>query len=215
MTSTTPPQLTNYLAPDPPTATGRASYPVRHSYGATNGAVPAQECEDGPVGLRTRAPEDPPAGRHQGAPTSEEKAQPAADVPIARQPRRRTRAPKPRHRTQFLTVRVNDDEHAEITSAARVRAVTTAHFLATAGLAAARGTTNLEPNEQRDAAVDELAALRAQLARVGNNLNQLARSANSGAIPHPDELTRTLAWLRRVVHRIDQAADTLVTRRPA
>ncbi|MER5183274.1 MobC family plasmid mobilization relaxosome protein [Streptomyces sp. NPDC002896] len=141
--------------------------------------------------------------------------QPAAGVSVVRQPRRRTRVPKPRQRTQFLTVRVNDDEHAEITSAARVRAVTTARFLAAAGLAAARGTTHLEPNEQRDAAVDELAALRAQLARVGNNLNQLARAANSGAVPHPDELVRTLDWLRRVVRRVDQAADAVVTRRPA
>jgi hypothetical protein len=74
---------------------------------------------------------------------------------------------------------------------------------------------SLEPNEHRDALVDELAALRTQLARVGNNLNQLTRAANSGMVPHLEELAPVLARVRGVVHRIDQAADALVTRRPA
>ncbi|GHE53995.1 MobC family plasmid mobilization relaxosome protein [Streptomyces cellulosae] len=197
---------------DHPTATGRASYPVRHSYRATYGPVPAQGDEDGAAGLRARAPEDPPA---QKAPGPGEDQHAHAVTAVARQPRRRTRVAKPRHRERFLTVRVNDDEYTEITAEARRRAVTTARYLAAAGLAAARGSVSLEPNEHRDALVDELAALRTQLARVGNNLNQLTRAANSGMVPHLEELAPVLARVRGVVHRIDQAADALVTRRPA
>ncbi|GAQ54857.1 plasmid mobilization protein [Streptomyces acidiscabies] len=189
-------------------ATGGASYPVRHSYGATYGPDPAPGGEDGTSGLRTRAPEDPTEDRHQGAPVSGEK-------PYVRVPRRRTRNPKPRSRTQFFTVRVNADEYTEITAAARTRAVTAARFLATAGLAAARGTSTLEATAQRDAVVDELASLRAHLARVGNNVNQLARGANVGVVPHPDELAFTLTRLRKTIAVVDRAADALVTRRPS
>ncbi|WP_043256255.1 MobC family plasmid mobilization relaxosome protein [Streptomyces sp. Tu6071] len=193
------------------TATGRASYTVRPSYGRTNGA-PAQEGGGGPSGSRTRAPGNPTdRDRHQGAPV------PETDKPATppRAPRRRPRNHAPRQRTRKVTTRLAETEHEEILAAARRRAVTTARFLAAAGLAAARGTTALEPHEKRDTVIDELALTRAQLARVGNNLNQLTRATHLGIAPHPDDLAHTLDRLRRVLASIDDAATALAKRRSA
>ncbi|WP_213088528.1 MobC family plasmid mobilization relaxosome protein [Streptomyces griseoaurantiacus] len=197
---------------DRPTATGGASYPVRRSYGPPLGPDSALGGGDEAVVRRTRAPDKPPPSRRDGAPAPGRGSEGPA-VPPARSPRRRSRNTAPRQRRQKITIRLSVSERAEIAAAARVRGVTVARFLAGAGLAAARGDTAVEPHERRDALIDELAALRAQLARVGNNINQLARLANSGAVPHTDGLALALARLRRTTRRIDQTADTLVTRR--
>ncbi|MEU6440402.1 plasmid mobilization relaxosome protein MobC [Streptomyces sp. NPDC047046] len=114
-----------------------------------------------------------------------------------------------------MTTRLAETEYDEILAAARRRAVTTARFLAAAGLASARGTTALEPHEKRDAVIDELVLTRAQLARVGANLNQLTRATHLGVVPHPDDLARTLDRLRRVLAAIDAAATALAKGRPA
>lgn len=194
------------------TATGGASYPVRRSYGPPLGPAPAQGDGDEVVVRRTRAPDEPPPSRRDGAPAPGRRSKSPA-APPARTPRRRSRNAAPRLRRQKITIRLSVSERAEIAAAARVRAVTVARFLAGAGLAAARGDTAVEPAERRDALIDELTALRAQLARVGNNINQLARLANSGVVPHADGLALALARLRRTTRRIDETADTLVARR--
>ncbi|MFK0172912.1 plasmid mobilization protein [Streptomyces sp. NPDC090306] len=133
----------------------------------------------------------------------------------ARRPRRQLRNPASRKRANRLTARLTKTEYDEIVAAARARAVTAARFLVAAGLAAARGNLPVEPTERRDVAVDELAAARAQLSRVGNNLNQLTRLANSGEIPSPDDLASILSRVRSAIGRVDRAADGLVSRRTA
>ncbi|MEU2894218.1 plasmid mobilization relaxosome protein MobC [Streptomyces albidoflavus] len=94
-----------------------------------------------------------------------------------------------------------------------MRNVTVARFLAAASLSAARGSTTLHTNEQLDAAIDELAALRTALARIGNNINQIAYVLNSGSRPRAGELDRALAVLTRVLSHLDDAANDLVNRR--
>ncbi|MFE7124945.1 MobC family plasmid mobilization relaxosome protein [Streptomyces sp. NPDC057617] len=128
-----------------------------------------------------------------------------------RAPRRRAR--NPTERTHKTTTRLSDTEKSEITAAAQQRAVTVARFLAAAGLAAARGTTATQTNEQLDAAVDELAALRTALSRIGNNMNQIAHVHNAGGQPRPGELDHALTALTRVLARVDDAADFLVKKR--
>ncbi|MFD8963454.1 MobC family plasmid mobilization relaxosome protein [Streptomyces sp. NPDC059568] len=128
-----------------------------------------------------------------------------------RAPRRRARNPS--QRTHKTTTRLSDAEKTEITAAAKQRAVTVARFLATAGLAAARGTTAGQTHEQLDAAIDELAALRTALSRIGNNINQIAHVHNAGGQPRPGELDHALAALTRVLARVDDAADFLVKKR--
>ncbi|MFE6691003.1 plasmid mobilization relaxosome protein MobC [Streptomyces sp. NPDC057743] len=109
--------------------------------------------------------------------------------------------------------RLSDTENAEIVAAAAQRGVTVARFLAAAGLAAARASTTLHTNEQLDTAIDELAALRTALSRIGNNINQIAYIYNAGGQPHPSQLDHALTTLTRSLARIDVTADTLVKKR--
>jgi Bacterial mobilisation protein (MobC) len=112
-----------------------------------------------------------------------------------------------------MTTRLSDTEKTEIVTAARQSAVTVARFLAAAGLAAARGSARQHADHQLDTAIDELAALRTAVSRIGNNINQIAHVYNAGGQPRPGELDFTLGMLRRVLARIDDAADALVRRR--
>ncbi|WP_127360934.1 MobC family plasmid mobilization relaxosome protein [Actinacidiphila soli] len=205
---------------DPTTAPDGASCRVRRSYGPSYALAPAPEGGGSPAGPRARAHGDQPDSRHQGAPVAGGEAdnrapreQPSPSPPAFpdRKPRRRTRNPS--ERTHKTTTRLSDVEKAEITAAAKQRAVTVARFLAAAGLAVARGSTTVHTNEQLDAAIDELAALRTALSRVGNNINQIAFVYNAGGQPRPGELDHALRALTRLLARIDNTADTLVKKR--
>ncbi|MEV7085898.1 plasmid mobilization relaxosome protein MobC [Streptomyces sp. NPDC093085] len=142
---------------------------------------------------RAAEPEHVPLPRAQAAPPQPQpdRAHPQDDHPPLRDRARRDRRRR---------------------SAAQ-RSVTVARFLAAVGLAAARGSTTLHTNEQLDAAIDELAALRTALSRIGNNINQIAYVYNAGGQPRPGELEHALTTLPRLLARIDDAADTLVKKR--
>lgn len=212
-------------APDGPegdrsTATGRASCRVRRSYGPSYALVPTEEGGGGLVGPRARAHRDQPDSQHQGVPVPGGEAvnrapleQPNPNPPAFpdRKPRRRTRNPS--ERTHKTTTRLSDVEKVEIAVAAKQRAVTVAHFLAAASLAVARGSTTVHTNEQLDSAIDELAALRTALSRVGNNINQIAFICNAGGHPRLGELDHALTTLTRLLARIDNTADVLVRKR--
>ncbi|MCX4502222.1 plasmid mobilization protein [Streptomyces anulatus] len=216
MTSDDPAVVTAGQQRDPTTAPGGASYRVRRSYGPSYALAPAQEGGGSPAGPRARAHGDQPGDRHQGAPVTGGEAncapQSASTPPFPdRKPRRRTRNPS--ERTRKTTTRLSDTEKAEIAAAATQRGITVARFLAGAGLAAARGSTALHTNERWDAAIDELAALRTALARIGNNINQIAYVFNAGGQPRPGELDHALSRLLRLLARVDDAANNLVNRR--
>ncbi|MFI2354407.1 MobC family plasmid mobilization relaxosome protein [Streptomyces anulatus] len=216
MTSDDPAVVTAGQQRDPTTAPGGASYRVRRSYGPSYALAPAQEGGGSPAGPRARAHGDQPGNRHQGAPVTGGEAncepQSASTPPFPdRKPRRRTRNPS--ERTRKTTTRLSDTEKAEIAAAATQRGITVARFLAGAGLTAARGSTALHTNERWDAAIDELAALRTALARIGNNINQIAYVLNAGGQPRPGELDHALSTLLRLLARVDDAANNLVNRR--
>ncbi|WP_432077162.1 plasmid mobilization protein [Streptomyces wuyuanensis] len=221
MTTDDPAVTTAGQQRDPTTAPGGASYRVRRSYGPSYALAPAPEGGGSPVGSRARALGNQPGNRHQGAPVTggetdrDEHREQSSPRPAAfpdRKPRRRSRNPS--ERTRKTTTRLSDTEKAEIVAAAAQRGVTVARFLAAAGLAAARGSTALHTNERLDAAIDELAALRTALARIGNNINQIAYVHNAGGQPRPGELDHALSVLTRSLGRLDDAANDLVTRRP-
>ncbi|MEU9319546.1 MobC family plasmid mobilization relaxosome protein [Streptomyces sp. NPDC048295] len=202
------------------TAPGGASYRVRRSYGPSYALAPAPEGGGSPAGPRARAHGDQPGSRRQGAPVTggeadraeqREQASPSTPAFPDRTPRRRSRNPS--ERTRKTTTRLSDEEKAEIAGAAAQRGVTVARFLATAGLSAARGRAAVHTNERLDTAIDELAALRTALARIGNNINQIAFVLNSGGHPRAGELEHALGALIRLLARVDDAANDLVTRR--
>ncbi|MFD9045102.1 TetR family transcriptional regulator, partial [Streptomyces bottropensis] len=186
----------------------------------TNKDTPSPGSGGSPAGPRARAHGDQPDSRPQGAPVvggeaddraPREQQSPSQPAFPDRKPRRRTRNPS--QRTHKTTTRLSDTEKTEITAAAKQRAVTVARFLASAGLAVARGSTTVHTNEQLDAAIDELAALRTAISRVGNNINQIAFVYNAGGQPRPGELDRALTTVNCVLARVDDAADTLVKKR--
>ncbi|MEU7179497.1 MULTISPECIES: plasmid mobilization protein [Streptomyces] len=205
---------------DSTTAPGGASYRVRRSYGPSHAHAPAREGGDSPAGPRARAHGDQPGNQHQGAPVTggeadhddhREPPSPSRPAFPDRTPRRRSRNPSERARK--TTTRLSDAEKAEITDAATQRGVTVARFLATAGLSAARGRAAVHSNDQLDTAIDELAALRTALARIGNNINQIAFVLNSGGHPRAGELGHVLGALTKLLARVDDAANDLVNRR--
>ncbi|SOB89031.1 plasmid mobilization relaxosome protein MobC [Streptomyces sp. 1331.2] len=99
-----------------------------------------------------------------------------------------------------------------IRRAAADRSQTIARFCATGTLNDARGLSAGDPQDRLDRAVDELAASRAQLARVGNNLNQIAFALNAHGFLRPAELDAALGLVRRAVSQVDTAAAELVGR---
>ncbi|MGW2542615.1 plasmid mobilization protein [Kitasatospora sp. NPDC001574] len=133
----------------------------------------------------------------------------ADDESVERRPRRRYHQPQQRQRK--LTARFSADEEAEIQRAAAERALTVARFIATSSLNAARSlTVDQDPEDRRDRALDELAAARHQVARCGNNLNQIARELNSGGLPNPADLVAALAGVRSTIAAIDTASAKIV-----
>nr|BEK67508.1 hypothetical protein KPHV_47350 [Kitasatospora purpeofusca] len=127
-----------------------------------------------------------------------------------RRPRRRHRDAQ--QRSHRVVVRFNLAERDEIAEAAAARQQTVSRLVATASLAAARGhSVATDPQDRLDRAVDELAASRAQLARVGNNLNQLTFGLNAAGYVQPTELALTLGAVRRAVAVVDDTAAKLVT----
>jgi hypothetical protein len=113
-----------------------------------------------------------------------------------------------------IAVRFTADEKAEIIAAAARRRVYPAGFLATAGLHAARDrTTPPDSDDELILVVDELAAVRAQIARVGNNINQIAYVYNTGGVPRPGQLDYVLGLLLRTLAEVDAAAHHLVRQR--
>ncbi|MET8980867.1 plasmid mobilization relaxosome protein MobC [Streptomyces sp. NPDC004539] len=127
-----------------------------------------------------------------------------------RRPRRRHRDAQQRpHR---IVTRFNAAERDEIVAAAEQREQTVSRFVATSTLAAARGHSSArDPQDRLDRSVDTLAATRAHLARVGNNLNQIAFAFNAGGQVRPAALDATLGAVRAAVATVDRTAAQLIT----
>ena len=83
-------------------------------------------------------------------------------------------------------------EYEELERAAAAAGLSKAAFLRQCWKGHAGERARRSPTVDRQA----LAAVRANLARVGNNLNQLARAANMNQIPDLPELSATLADVR-------------------
>ncbi|MEV4561651.1 hypothetical protein AB0K51_32365 [Kitasatospora sp. NPDC049285] len=111
-----------------------------------------------------------------------------------------------------MTVRYNASEYEEIRRAAADRSQTVARFCATSPLNDARGLSASDPQDRLDRAIDELAGSRAQLARVGNDLNQITFVLNASGFHHPAELGAALELVQQAVARVDATAAELVGR---
>ncbi|KAB2351071.1 MobC family plasmid mobilization relaxosome protein [Actinomadura rudentiformis] len=114
---------------------------------------------------------------------------------------RRSRTGQGRRRERTMRFRVSDDEYEEICEAATRKGMAYSAFIVNAVRLAAPD----EPIGALPEICEELRAAARQVNRIGVNLNQLARVANSdGNVP--EELTAALHYLTRVLQRLESSA---------
>ncbi|GLV89783.1 hypothetical protein Slala04_12370 [Streptomyces lavendulae subsp. lavendulae] len=130
----------------------------------------------------------------------------------------RRRARDSEQRKMRVDVRYSVDEHTEILAEARRLNLAGAHFVGAVVMAYLADDLAL-PGQRtsHDDLIDELAALRTEVAAIGNNVNQIAKRLNSGGHPHPGdtavlaEAGRILGLARDAATSVDVAADKAAT----
>ncbi|NLU75524.1 MobC family plasmid mobilization relaxosome protein [Streptomyces sp. HNM0575] len=187
-----------------------ARYPVGPSKGRSNGMVSApgvaETCGHRGVPEKDRLVDAGPAAVQRAA----------EEAALYRVARRRPYGKG--QRTQRVDARYSTDEKAKILAKARALGITGAHLVGAAVMAYIDGDLTL-PGQRTavDDYIDELAALRKQVARIGWNVNQIAKRLNSGGHPHPVDATvlerteRTLNAVGSATTSIDDAAHRAAT----
>ncbi|MFC5765076.1 plasmid mobilization relaxosome protein MobC [Actinacidiphila bryophytorum] len=156
--------------------------------------------------------------RRQGAPEGEAAATPAdppslmraaAEAAVRRTARRRRRDGT--QRTFRVDVRYSQTEHHAIKAKAKAMEIAGAHLVGAVVMAFVEGTQPL-PGQRTatDDLIDELVALRAQVAKIGGNVNQIAHRLNSGGQPYQAD-TAVLAQAERTVHGVREAIAAIET----
>ncbi|GGP98521.1 hypothetical protein GCM10010215_25240 [Streptomyces virginiae] len=189
---------------------GEASYPFGHS---TIGGVSKGFPAPGGQGLvrRRGTPDEEAAtgGGSQSGGDQQPTHETASAAPAAARTRRR--AYKRRQRPNVCSVRMSDDELVLVATAAKTAGVTLAGFFARAALTAARDPqTSAAAIAGRREMVAELFAARRHLGQIGNNLNQLTRTINSGAQPPDAQLDAVLDAVHGASARVQGATDQLL-----
>lgn len=132
----------------------------------------------------------------------------AAPVSSRRAGARRRRVPGGRPYT--VSVDLSEDEFRSITERASEVGLSVGAYIA----AAAEPRTSLGiagmPAAERRAWASELMAVRQLLAAVGNNTNQLARAANSGARVDPGAAAATISACDRAAARVTELLERLL-----
>ncbi|MEU7254899.1 plasmid mobilization relaxosome protein MobC [Streptomyces rimosus] len=197
----------------PTTATSAARYGVGPSKGRPNEASAPGVAEGlGHQGVPEE--EQPPASSAESLPRASDAAA------VHRVARRRKREEV--QRTERVDVRYSVDEKGEILAEARALNIAAAHYVGAIVMAHIHGELGL-PGQRGplDDYIDELTALRQQVARIGHNVNQIAKKFNSGGDPHPGDTAglaqaeRTLIATAAAVRHIAAAANEAVEQRAA
>ncbi|MFJ7198031.1 MULTISPECIES: plasmid mobilization relaxosome protein MobC [unclassified Streptomyces] len=208
--SSTKQQLTSSPAP------GGARYGVGPSKGRSNAASAPGVAEAEP--RREGAPGQEATGAADAGPPTVVRA--ADEATLYRVARRRAR--KKMQRKERVDVRYSVAEKQAILAEARRLNLAGAHFVGALVVAHLNGDLAL-PGQRtsHDDLIDELAAVRTEVARIGTNVNQIARKLNSGGHPHPGdtailaEAQRVLSLARDTATSIDVASDSAATSKAA
>lgn len=115
---------------------------------------------------------------------------------------RRANSDTPRDAGRYV-VKTNAEEDAQLRARAVVAGVTVPRFLVEAGMSA-----HIETSTERKQAIAELFALSRTLGTVANNVNQLARYANTEG-RFPAEAEGVVAEYRGLSARIDESIRRL------
>ncbi|GAB2903746.1 MobC domain-containing protein [Neomicrococcus lactis] len=132
----------------------------------------------------------------QVAAKQEREAAEAAAIEAARpvfEPRKGGRPTVENPRTRRVSMSLTEDEHAAWTAAAQGRGLS--------AWAREQVAAQLEAEQPRGTGA-EVAKLRADLGRVGSNLNQLVRAVNSGHAPSSPELLEAVQATREELARV-------------
>jgi hypothetical protein len=133
-------------------------------------------------------------------------------APVSRHSRRRERPEEPRGNR--LKVSYNDDELTIVQEAAARSNMAPASWIARAAFEVATEVVVPVSEDAKDV-VQELIQSRAQLARIGNNLNQAAYVLNSGGTVTDAQLAAVLERVEAAVKRVDEATlQVMRERRP-
>lgn len=164
---------------------------------------------------------------HRGVPEEEQPADAPEQLPVIRADdavRRvaRRRAREDVQRKERVDVRYSVDEKRAIVALARQMEIASAHLVGALVMAYLDGNLHLPGQRtQFDDVIDELASLRAQVAAIGNNVNQIAFRFNSGGDPHPVDTTvltqaeRTLDTVRVTIQDIAAVMNHAVSAKAA
>ncbi|MEU2773080.1 MobC family plasmid mobilization relaxosome protein [Streptomyces sp. NPDC007162] len=165
---------------------------------------------------------------HQGAPEGKQPADTAAaQLPRAadaaalhRVARRRQREAV--QRKERVDVRYSVDEKADILNEARSLNIAGAHYVGAVVMAHVHGDLALPGQRtELDDYIDELTALRSEVAKIGHNINQIAKKLNSSGHPHHGDTAvltqteRTLTAVGATVRHIASAANQAVAEKTA
>lgn len=185
--------------------------------------------KDGPFGDAS-APGVAEVVGHQGAPEQEQPGAIAADPPLPRAAEAaalhrvaRRRKPDPNGRREGrVDARYSVDEKTDILSMARSLNVTGAHYVGAVVMAHVHGDLALPGQRtELDDYIDELTALRREVAKIGHNINQIAKKVNSGGHPHPGDTAaliqaeHTVTAVATAVRDIAAAANQAVSKKAA
>ena len=125
----------------------------------------------------------------------------------------RRRQRKETQRKERVDVRYSTDEKTAILTVARSLNIAAAHYVGAVVMAHIHGDLALPGQRtQLDDYIDELAALRGEVAKIGHNVNQIAKKLNSGDRPHPgdtallDHAERALGTVGTTIRHIAAAA---------
>lgn len=100
--------------------------------------------------------------------------------------------------SKFVRTRVTEAEHHQLLAQSSTRHVTTSDLVRALIVAHLNGQRAELPHQSRND------ALLRELARIGNNLNQLARQANTGRVPiAADEVLSCIAAVNKLARSCD------------
>ncbi|WP_405856036.1 plasmid mobilization relaxosome protein MobC [Streptomyces sp. NBC_00090] len=132
----------------------------------------------------------------------------------------RRRARQDVQRKERVDVRYSVDEKQAILAEAHRHNLAGAHLVGAIVMAHLNGDLALpEQRTATDDLIDEYAALREQVSRIGRNVNQIAKRLNEGGATHPvdtavlAEAGRLVALVQDAVKTVDAAADVAAMNR--
>ncbi|WP_344639225.1 plasmid mobilization protein [Kitasatospora cystarginea] len=168
-------------------------------------AAPAQHREGAALGEEkpTTAPLPAAAASAQSATAAPRLLRAAEIAAKRRHPKRRERDAE-NLKNAKVTVRFNEDEAVLLRERASERGVSVSAYIARKALAD-DGAVAESRDEQLDAAIEELVAVRPQLAGIGRNVNQIARLGNMGVPQEPGPVSGVLTAATELARQVRAA----------